>query len=381
MPLYKRDDSPYWWVRLGRKTRESTGVDFTTEPKSRAEEYERVLKERLWRLERLGDRGAISFDEAAQRWLNSSAREKKRDRWIIDWLSPSIGNEAVRDVAETDALEELRKDGIAAGWSHSTIDRMMSTVCAVLHDCVRRNNLERAPAIPMYRPEAGEPRFLTPPELDRLCAQMPMHMALAARFAVATLLRMRAMTRLTWDRVSLKHGRAWIPRAHQKAKRPFGLPLSSEAVRVLRALRMIADPHSSHVFTWQGKPIDDCNTVAFQKAVLRAGVAPLRWHDLRHTGASWAVQSGVSLQELMVLGDWRDYRSVLIYAHLSTTQVASAAERVARWAHAGAQTLTSDARVSAECDEEIDGGAEGDRTLDLRIANATLSQLSYRPTR
>ena len=29
---------------------------------------------------------------------------------------------------------------------------------------------------------------------------------------------------------------------------------------------------------------------------------------------------------------------------------------------------------------QVDGGAEGDRTLDLRIANATLSQLSYRPT-
>ena len=29
----------------------------------------------------------------------------------------------------------------------------------------------------------------------------------------------------------------------------------------------------------------------------------------------------------------------------------------------------------------VNGGAEGDRTLDLRIANATLSQLSYRPTR
>src|SRR5882757_201908 len=29
---------------------------------------------------------------------------------------------------------------------------------------------------------------------------------------------------------------------------------------------------------------------------------------------------------------------------------------------------------------EGNGGAEGDRTLDLRIANATLSQLSYRPT-
>jgi site-specific DNA recombinase len=30
--------------------------------------------------------------------------------------------------------------------------------------------------------------------------------------------------------------------------------------------------------------------------------------------------------------------------------------------------------------EGTDGGAEGNRTLDLRIANATLSQLSYRPT-
>ena len=27
------------------------------------------------------------------------------------------------------------------------------------------------------------------------------------------------------------------------------------------------------------------------------------------------------------------------------------------------------------------GGADGDRTHDLRIANATLSQLSYRPTK
>jgi hypothetical protein len=34
----------------------------------------------------------------------------------------------------------------------------------------------------------------------------------------------------------------------------------------------------------------------------------------------------------------------------------------------------------AFCLESI-GGAEEDRTPDLRIANATLSQLSYRPTR
>ena len=34
--------------------------------------------------------------------------------------------------------------------------------------------------------------------------------------------------------------------------------------------------------------------------------------------------------------------------------------------------------VAGRADE--DGGDEGDRTLDLRIANATLSELSYVPT-
>ena len=50
----------------------------------------------------------------------------------------------------------------------------------------------------------------------------------------------------------------------------------------------------------------------------------------------------------------------------------------------------AEARPHARCAQKkpgerpgfcIGGGAEGDRTLDLRIANATLSQLSYRPTR
>lgn len=331
MPLKKRPDSPYWHLHIGRSYRKSTGTADLEE----AREVERVVTRRLWRLNKLGDRGAVSWKEAAERWLASSGTAKTRDRELLEWLDPLIGIEAVADVADPDALEALRQKGLESGWSQSTVDRLMGTVSAVLHACVAWRHIDAAPAIPMFRPEQGEPRFLTPAELDRLCLEMPMHLALAARFAVATLLRMRAMTRLTWDRVSFEHARAWIPRAHQKAKRPFGLPLSSEAIRVLRALRMIASPRSQHVFTWQGEPIDDCNTLAFQKAAVRAGVAPLRWHDLRHTGASWAMQSGVSLQELMVLGDWRDYRSVLVYAHLSTSQVASAAESVARWAHAG----------------------------------------------
>lgn len=342
MPLYRRPNSPHWWVRIGRKTRKSTG----TADRSKAEEFERILADRLWRREKLGDRSAVSWNEAAERWLNDSKRARQRDREFLAWLKPRLGEDSLSDVSDPDAIEQIRLDGLAEGWSHSTVDRLMGTMSAVLNKCREWRYLDYSPKLPMYRPPRDEARWLTPDEMERLCAELPKHLALAARFAVATLLRMRAMLRLTWDRVDLENKRAWVPRRHQKASRTFGLPLSTEAVRILKELRKL-NPDGPHVFQWNGKPIDDCNTLAFQEAVKRAGVEPLRWHDLRHTGASWAVQSGVSLQELMVLGDWKSFASVLRYAHLAPSHAAGAAEKVARWAHTAARAAGKAKRKKA----------------------------------
>lgn len=341
MPLYRRAGSKHWWVRIGRKTRRST----RTANRQQAEEFERVLQQRLWRISQLGDRSAVSWNEVSERWLKDSKRPKARDREFIAWLKPNIGDYPVSAVADPDVLAQLREDGLAEDWSHATVDRMMGTVSAILRKCVEWRYLEYAPKVPMYRPQVDEPRWLTPEEFERLCKELPKHLALAARVAVSTLLRMRAMLGLTWNRIDLKEKRAWVPRRHQKAARTFGLPLSSEAVRTFKKLRK--DNPSGHVFQWNDEPIDDCNTKAFQDAVKRAGVGPLRWHDLRHTGASWAVQSGVTLQELMLLGDWKDYRSVLRYAHLAPSQAASAAEKVAQWAHRAKRRAHAKKRRSA----------------------------------
>lgn len=67
---------------------------------------------------------------------------------------------------------------------------------------------------------------------------------------------------------------------------------------------------------------------AWRAALKRAGIKNFRWHDLRHTWASWHVQSGTSLQELQVLGGWSSFDMVLRYAHLSSDHLRSAAERI-----------------------------------------------------
>lgn len=328
MPLYKRSGSPHWWVRIGRKTRKSTG----TEDREKAQEYERVLQERLWRRNKLGDRGAISWREVAQRWLTDSKRSRKRDRELLDWLEPKIGDHTISAVADPDALEVLRKLGLKEGWAHSTVDRMMRTVRSVLKRCVVWRLLEACPHVPMYGEQEAEPRFLTPDQFERLRQELPPHLERAARFAVLTLLRKSSQALLTWERVDLQAKRAWIPGAQMKMHRTHGFPLSSEAVKVLREIKAL-NQEGPRIFQFEGEPIANFHTAAFKKAAGRAGLLPLRWHDLRHTGASWAVQSGVTLQELQVLGDWKSYRSVLKYAFLAPQNAVSAAEKVAQMSH------------------------------------------------
>lgn len=328
MPIYKRIGSPFWWIRLGRKTRRSSG----TTDRARAEEFERVLQQRLWRTEKLGDRGALSWKEAAKRWLDSSAKPRTRDREILAWLAPRLDEEQVSAVAHADTLEQLRLDAHADGWSPATTDRMMNTVRAVLCACVRWRHLEMVPPVPMYNAASTEPMWLTPQQFAALLRELPPHLALAAQFAVLTLLRMRSQSYLTWSRIDLKNRRGWVPRASMKGAKTFGFPLSREAIKVLHAVRTLS-PTGDRVFQFEGEGIDNFNTKAFRKAAERAGLSGLRWHDLRHTGASWAVQSGVTLPELMALGDWKSYSSVLRYAHFAPSHAANAAERVAHWQH------------------------------------------------
>ena len=68
----------------------------------------------------------------------------------------------------------------------------------------------------------------------------------------------------------------------------------------------------------------------FKRALRRVGITDFRFHDLRHTWASWHVTNGTSLQELMELGGWKSYEMVLRYAHLAPDHLSHAAARIER---------------------------------------------------
>jgi integrase len=70
------------------------------------------------------------------------------------------------------------------------------------------------------------------------------------------------------------------------------------------------------------------STKAWYAALERAGVEDFRWHDLRHTWASWHVQNGTPLYALQEMGGWSSAEMVRRYAHLAADHLAPFAERL-----------------------------------------------------
>lgn len=331
MSIYRRKGSPNWWISIsvaGRKTRRTTG----TSDRREAQEFEERERKRLYRVHKLRDTSYVRWTEAAARWLSEvPAASRAKEFSVLSWFSRHLEHEPLHAI-DRDAIQVLRQLSLAEGRARATVDRHMAILRAVLRKCVEWGYLEAAPSVPMFNVRPGDFRWLRHGEFDALHKELPPHLQLAASFAVLTGLRMRSMLRLTWERIDLRARRLWVPGAQMKGKAAHGMPVTREVARLLRKLKT-ANPTGEHVFQYDRAPIDDCNTRAFKEAVARSGVGPLRWHDLRHTFASWAIQEGVTLQELMQLGGWKTFSSVLRYAHLAPDHLAKAAELVRHSGH------------------------------------------------
>jgi integrase len=70
--------------------------------------------------------------------------------------------------------------------------------------------------------------------------------------------------------------------------------------------------------------------MAWKAALNRAGIADFRWHDPRHTWASWHVQAGTPSHALQELGGWESAEMVRRYVHLAFDHLAEYADRIAR---------------------------------------------------
>ncbi|CAN5258730.1 hypothetical protein BH10PSE12_BH10PSE12_05540 [soil metagenome] len=82
------------------------------------------------------------------------------------------------------------------------------------------------------------------------------------------------------------------------------------------------------MFTHRANPLRCANNRAWRSALKACGIENFRWHDLRHTWASWLRQNDVPTWLLHELGGWKSESMVRRYAHMSVKHLAPYADQL-----------------------------------------------------
>lgn len=265
--------------------------------------------------------------EAAVRWINESKHKRSLDSDIdhLRWLDPYLKNTPLTKIDRT-RIEEIANIKAATGVTDARVNRLLALIRAILNKAVNQWDwLDNAPKVILRKENNHRTRWLTQKAAQILLNNLPPHYAKMALFTLATGLRKSNVLKLKWEDIELVKRHAWIHADQAKGNKAIAIPLNDDAMQILRQCK---GEHPSYVFTYRKKPIQNiCNKV-WKKALSRAGIDNFRWHDLRHTWASWHVQNGTNLQELQLLGGWSSFSMVLRYAHLSSEHLQEAASRI-----------------------------------------------------
>jgi integrase len=318
MSLYKRGST--WWIDFTTPSGERFRRSSETSNKVEAQELHDRLKAEHWRVQKLGERRRYTWDEAASKWLQETAHKRTRHEDVLKlaWL---------RQFVQSRILAEITRDEIAvigarkrAESSNATANRYLALIRAIL----RKASLEwewtdRVPKVKMYPEPKRRVRWITPKQAKALLEALPEHQRDIVLFALATGLRQGNVVRLRWSQVDLERRTAWIAADEAKGGEDIHISLCDLAVEVLEGQR---GKHLERVFTYEGNPIRYVNTKAWRNALKRVGITDFRWHDLRHTWASWLIQNGTPLYDLQEMGGWKSAAMVRRYAHLAPAQMA-----------------------------------------------------------
>jgi len=176
-------------------------------------------------------------------------------------------------------------------------------------------------------PDVNRERFLSVEEAQRLIASIEHDENEVAKRAIMLLLltgaRRNEVTHAKWEHLDWDKRTLLVPLS--KSGKPRTIALNAPAISLLRSIR--PSDISPYIF-----PAPTTNRPSpslyfpWQRIRVRAGLPDLRLHDLRHSFASFLVNSGVSLYVVQGLLGHAHTRYTQRYAHLTSDTLLDAAE-------------------------------------------------------
>lgn len=318
MPLYQRPGSPIWYYdftidgqRFRGSTRQTGKREAAKVEDAHREAARRVRKERGdWTMKRLTQ---AFYDEHAQ-----YRAAKDTTYYQLANLRRLIGGERKLMSITNASLLDYRASRRGEKVTDASVNREIAVLRAAMGYV---SNVHHAP-VPklawgnLKRPEPpGRTRFLTFAEFDLLLLKAHESLRPILIAAVTTGLRKSNILNLDWSAVKLD---ARVIQASIKGNKRHTVRIVPQLVAALST----AKDRSGPVF-------DKTNfEKRWRSAVKAAKLEDLKFHDLRHTFASWARQSGSDIADVCEALGHSDISMTMRYAHIKPDAADTAFDRV-----------------------------------------------------
>lgn len=301
-----------WQARIRRH---GIALSETFGTKSDAEAWARRMESEIergvWRDSSEAER--TTLNEALQRYEREKTAAKRsivKEQSVIRILrEESIAKLTLARIRSADCaamVERWKRSGLAP----ATIKRRMNVLSHVFETARREWGMEtlvnpvRLLKLPPVRDERD--RRVADEEIESLLSASNSRLLRPiVLLAVETAMRRSEIVGLRWEHIDLRRRVVHLPETKNGESRD--VPLSSRAVSVLESLpRNI----SGRVFECR----EDAITQAFERAVQRAGIPNLRFHDLRHEATSRLAEK-LQMHELAKVTGHKSPRMLMRYYH------------------------------------------------------------------
>jgi len=273
-------------------------------------------------------RDVPTFGEfVAERYL-PYAKTRKRS-WETDeimlrrHLLPVFGEFRMNRITQQDVVSfhhAVQAQGYAAG----TCNRMLILMkfiynCAIRWSCLPPK-MNPCQGVEPFEDNGARERYLTQEEVQRLFDELDsnrnVQVGQVIRLLLYTGARKREILDARWEEIDFNRRLLMIPAARSKSKKVHYIPLSDAAIELLQSL-----PRQDDIpwvfFNPKTKKPPVSMTCAWDTIRKKVGIPEVRLHDLRHSFASFLVNSGRSLYEVQKLLGHHDPKVTMRYAHLS----------------------------------------------------------------
>lgn len=330
-------------IRLKGYPPESATFDRLTDAREWASKTEADMKAGRY----FGASKRHTFGELIERYRNHKAAKLKSwadtERHLSVWLG-LLGDcllDAITPSRIAEGRDKLLAEITVRGTPRhpATVTRIMAALSGCLAYGVKELQwVDRNPCEKASKPghSAARVRYLSDDERGRLlqaCRESSNpDLYTAVVLSLTTGGRKSEIMGLRWQQIDFQNRAINLLQGETKNNEARALPLVGEAFTLLQARAKVRKLHDDRVFppTDRAKKMKllDLRT-PWEAALKSAAIENFRWHDLRHTAASYLAMNGVSPLEISKILGHRTMAMVSRYSHLSPSHVTAIGDKLA----------------------------------------------------